>query len=169
MRRRTFIRGAVAWFLSGPSAWAVDRPEPFLRLRHANARAVLSFRFERRGLLDPAVARRLNWFVRDWRAGRSMPVDPTPFRFLACIRHFAFGESHEVEIHLLSGFRTCKANDMLRRAGLGAARNLLHLEVKAAEISIAGLSRSRIAAYLAGPSSVKETSGPCRSGSCCRR
>lgn len=86
--RRAAVLGAVALMLSGSAAWAAGRPAPFLELRHASTGEVLSSRFERRGRLDQAQARRLEWFMRDWREGRSMPVDPALLRFLACIRHF---------------------------------------------------------------------------------
>ena len=144
--RRALVLGAVAGLLSGSAAWAADRPEPFLSLRHASTGETLSSRFERRGRLDRAQARRLEWFMRDWREGRSMPVDPMLLRFLACIRHFAVREGHDGEIVLHSGFRTKSTNDMLRRAGLGAARNSLHLVAKAADISLAGIRPSIVAA-----------------------
>ena len=144
MRRRTLVRHAVVWFLSGPSAWAVDRPEPFLRLRHTSTLDVLSSRFERWGRLDPVQARRLERFMRGWREGRSMSVDSMLLRFLVCIRHFAVREGHGVRYSFIPVSRdrptTCCA------AGLAAARNSLHLKAKAADISIAGLSPSRIAA-----------------------
>ena len=144
--RRAVVLGAVAGLLSGSGAWAAGRPEPFLRLRHASTGEALSSRFERWGRLDPRQVRRLEWFMRDWREGRSMPIDPMLLRILACIRHFAVREGHEGEIVLHSGFRTRKTNDMLRRAGLGAARNSLHLQAKAADISLEGLRPSLVAA-----------------------
>ena len=151
MRRRAVVLGAVAGLLSGLAAGARAAglpdpdPEPFLRLRHAQTGEVLSSRFERRGRLDPAQARRLEWFMRDWREGRSMPVDPDLLRFLARLRHAAVLEGHEGEILLHSGFRTRKTNEMLRRAGKGAAANSLHLRAKAADISMPGLRPSRLA------------------------
>ncbi|MDE0521923.1 MAG: DUF882 domain-containing protein [Boseongicola sp.] len=152
MRRRAFVLGAAAGVLSGPAAFAKaagpsgPAPEPFLRLCHACTGEVLSSRFERRGRPDPVEARRLEWFMRDWREGRSMPVDPALLRFLACIRHFAVLEGHEGEILVHSGFRTPETNEMLRRTGVPAARNSLHLQAKAADISVAGIPPSRLAA-----------------------
>ncbi|MYA89728.1 MAG: DUF882 domain-containing protein [Boseongicola sp. SB0662_bin_57] len=145
-KRRALVLGAVAGFLPGSAAWAAGRPEPFLKLRHASTGEVLSSRFERWGRLVPAQARRLEWFMRDWREGVSMPIDPVLLQFLACIRHFAVHEGHEGEIVLHSGFRTKGTNDMLRRAGKGAARNSLHLQAKAADISMEGIPPSRLAA-----------------------
>ncbi len=152
MRRRAFVLGAVAAVLYGSAACAKAAglpgraPKPFLRLRHATTGEVLSSRFERWGRPDPVEARRLEWFMRDWREGRSMPIDHALLRFLACIRHFAVLEGHEGEILLHSGFRTPKTNEMLRRAGIAAARNSLHLKAMAADISVAGLPPSRLAA-----------------------
>lgn len=151
MRRRAVVLGAVAGLLSGLAAGARAAglpdpdPEPFLLLRHVQTGEVLSSRFERWGRLNPDEARRLEWFMRDWREGRSMPVDPDLLRFLARLRHAAVLEGHEGEILLHSGFRTRKTNEMLRRAGKGAAANSLHLRSKAADISLPGLRPSRLA------------------------
>ena len=151
MRRRAVVLGAAAGLLSGLAAGARaaklpdPTPEPFLRLRHAQTGEVLSSRFERWGRLDPVQARRLEWFMRDWREGRSMPVDPDLLRFLARLRHAAVLEGHAGEILLHSGFRTRKTNEMLRRAGMGAATNSLHLRAKAADISLPGLRPAHLA------------------------
>ena len=150
MRRRAVVLGAAAGLLSGLAPARAAKPpdptpEPFLVLRHVQTGEVLSSRFERRGRLDPAQARRLEWFMRDWREGQSMPVDPDLLRFLAHLRHAAILEGHEGEILLHSGFRTRKTNEMLRRAGMGAAANSLHLRAKAADISLPGLRPSRLA------------------------
>ena len=150
--RRAMVLGAAAGILSGTAAWtnAADPPEPFLRLRHANTGEALASRFEIRGRPDPAEARRLEWFMRDWREGRSMPVDPMLLRFLASIRHLAVLDGHTGEIVLHSGFRTPETNEMLRRAGAGAAKNSLHLQAKAADISLEGIPPSRLAAAARG-------------------
>ena len=151
MKRRAVVLGAVAGLMPGLAAGARAAklpdpvPEPFLVLRHVQTGEVLSSRFERWERLDPAQARRLEWFMRDWREGRSMPVDPDLLRFLAHIRHAAVLEGHEGEILLHSGFRTRKTNEMLRRAGIRAAANSLHLRAKAADISMPGLRPSRLA------------------------
>lgn len=151
MRRRAMVLGAVAGILSGSVAGArainlsEAAPKPFLRLRHAHTGEVMSSRFEVRGRLDPVQVRRLEWFMRDWREGRSMPIDPHLLRFLAVLRHIAVLEGHEGEILLHSGFRTRRTNDMLRRRGKGAAANSLHLRAKAADISLPGLSSARLA------------------------
>ena len=151
VRRRAVVLGAVAGLLSGLAVGARAAklpdpdPEPFLLLRHLQTGEVLSSRFERWGRLDPAQTRRLEWFMRDWREGRSMPVDPDLLRFLAHLRHAAILEGHEGEILLHSGFRTRKTNEMLRRAGIMAAANSLHLRAKAADISLPGLRPSRLA------------------------
>ncbi|MDE0347911.1 MAG: DUF882 domain-containing protein [Boseongicola sp.] len=123
------VLGAVAGLLPESAASADGLPddatEPLLRLRHPNTGEILSSRFEIQGQLDPAEAHRLEWFMRE---GRLMPVDPMLLRFLARIRQLAVLEGHEGEIVLHSGFRTRKTNEMLRRAGGGAARNSLHLQ-----------------------------------------
>ena len=151
MRRRAVVLGAVAGMMSGIAAGAraATLPDPvaesFLRLRHAQTGEVLSSRFEYLGRLDPVQARRLEWFMRDWREGRSMPVDPDLLRFLARLGHATVLEGHDGEIVLHSGFRTRKTNEMLRRASKGAAANSLHLRAKAADISLAGLRPAQLA------------------------
>lgn len=151
LRRCAVILGAIARFLSGVAAniraasLPEPAPEPFLRLRHAQTCEILSSRCERWGRLDPAQMRRLEWFMHDWREGRSMPVAPLLFRFVARLRHAAVLEGHEGEILLRSGFRTRKTNEKPRRAGMGAATNSLHLRAKAADISLPGLRQAHLA------------------------
>ena len=130
MRRRAFVAGlaaGTAGILAGPASGQVinlSRPvvKPYLRLRHATTGEVMSSRFETNGRLDAVQARRLDWFMRDWREREAARTDPDLFRFLAALRHLAVQDGASGEFLFYSGFRTKRTNDMLRRTGFGVAR-----------------------------------------------
>lgn len=120
-------------------------PELDLFNPHTNDRAKVRF-FTAEGY-DPAAVEKLNFIWRDWREKEVVQADVRLWWALAAIRAAAIKDGHSGEIVLLSGFRTRKTNNLLRKRGKGAAYNSFHLRARAADITIPGIPVKVVAKY----------------------
>ncbi len=81
----------------------------------------------------------LNWLLRDWRSNTVKQMDLGVLETLGRVAKEAFQTGWRGHIRVSSGYRTKDTNDLLRRQGYGAARNSLHMQAKAIDLSIPGL------------------------------
>lgn len=82
---------------------------------------------------------RLDWFFRDWRQNEIRSMDPETLAILAEVIGAARRQGWDGEVRMHSGYRSRKTNDQLRRRGIGAARNSLHIQAKAIDFSLPGM------------------------------
>ena len=82
---------------------------------------------------------RLDWFFRDWRQNEIRSMDPETLAILAEVIGPARRQGWDGEVRMHSGYRSRKTNDQLRRRGIGAARNSLHIQAKAIDFSLPGM------------------------------
>lgn len=116
-------------------------------MRNAHTAEELEARFDPLdGRLVPETPEALDHFLRDWRRNRVIPIDPFVTGALALVVREAtrLGWSGTVQIN--SGYRTPETNAALRRKGLGAARNSLHLTGQAIDFVLPGVPPPQIAA-----------------------
>ena len=159
LNRRDLLIGAAAVGLSslGPTALhaknisTLDSLKPIitpeLRLWNANTGDRMSVTFFRDGAYDEQAIRRINWFMRDWRQSQIKPMSRNLFWGLAAISEAAMRDGHNGEVRFLSGFRSKKTNDMLRRNGGGAAKFSLHIKAKAVDFSFPGIPVKHVSTY----------------------
>ncbi len=168
MRRRAFLTGAgtliaaaglrpapaaAAGPIAGPGRPAsrldalVSTIIPDLTLANANTGERLSCRFFTATGYDRAALRDLNWFMRDWREGETARIDVRCLWALAALRQAAMKDGFDGEVRFLSGYRTRATNDLLRRRGIGAAPNSLHIAARAVDFTFPGVSVAAIFAY----------------------
>ena len=121
------------------------RPE--LRMFNANTNERMSSRFFGPTGYDPIEIRRINWFMRDWREGETRQVDVRLLWAMAAIRQAAMKDGHDGEVRFLSGYRSRKTNDLLRRQGYGAAEDSLHISARANDFSLPGVPVAAVAQY----------------------
>jgi uncharacterized protein YcbK (DUF882 family) len=82
------------------------------------------------------------WFMRDFRRGETIDMDPELFDLLADIqaqvkrRH----PKMNVQFQVVSSYRAPETNDSLRQAGGDQAKHSLHMRGKAMDIRIAGVT-----------------------------
>lgn len=89
----------------------------------------------------PSAFRRINRVLRDHRTGDIHPIDPELIDTLSKIqRDCKCGQA----IDVLSGYRSPKTNNMLRRNTRGVARNSYHMKGQAADIRVPGSSTKRV-------------------------
>ena len=102
-----------------------------LSLYNIHTKESLSILYKKDGRYIPEALKKLNWFFRDWRRDLPTRMDPKLFDIIWEM-HEELGSRQPV--HLLSGYRSRKTNNMLRRAVGGQARNSRHILGKAADI-----------------------------------
>lgn len=89
----------------------------------------------------PSAFRKINRVMRDHRTGDIYPIDPELIDTVARIqRDCRCGDS----IDILSGYRSPKTNNMLRRNTGGVARNSYHMKGQAADIRVPGSSTKKV-------------------------
>jgi uncharacterized protein YcbK (DUF882 family) len=124
----------------------------------------------RNGTYVEEALRRIDWVMRDFHQDKAVPMDAALLDLLHRLT-LRLGTRHPV--HILSGYRTRATNRLLRREGYAPAVNSLHLEAKAADICIRGVSfhhlhRAALSLRMGGVGSyphehfVHVDVGPCR-------
>ena len=70
--------------------------------------------------------KRFSYFCRDWRRNQVMNMDPQLIRILAKICEESMDDGSPFYVEILSGYRTHKTNEMLRRNSAAVAKNSFH-------------------------------------------
>ncbi len=102
---------------------------------HTSEAISLAYR-DARGLVAPALGK-LHWILRDHRANEAAPMDPALFDQLADLAEAA---GVEPRYEIISGYRSSRTNAMLAGAGRGVARRSLHMEGRAIDVRLKGIS-----------------------------
>jgi uncharacterized protein YcbK (DUF882 family) len=91
---------------------------------------------------DPAVLRRLEYFLRDHRTGRVHPYDPRVFDLL----HDLTGSLGRpgAEIDVVCGYRTRWSNNYLRSHSSAVAGHSLHMQAMAIDIRVPGVETAQL-------------------------
>lgn len=93
----------------------------------------------RHGIYRPEALKAVNWILRDFRTGTTMPIDRDLLDLLHRLeRSVAVAEPFRI----ISGYRSPKTNAMLRARSSGVAKRSLHMEGRAADIALAGVPLS---------------------------
>ncbi|MFV0410686.1 MAG: YcbK family protein [Paracoccus sp. (in: a-proteobacteria)] len=75
----------------------------------------------------------INYFMRDWRTGQAIGIDPRAVDIAAASHRLL--QTNEPYM-MLSGYRSPKTNAMLRARSRGVAKNSLHMSGKAADLRL---------------------------------
>ncbi len=102
-----------------------------LHMYNINTKETISVTFKRDGRFDDAGLKKLNAFMRDWRAEEETKMDPELIDLIWTL-HRELGSKSPV--HLISGYRSPKTNAKLRRTRGGQAKRSQHIQGKAADI-----------------------------------
>lgn len=87
--------------------------------------------YKRNGRYQPAAMKKLNWVMRDWRRNEATKMDP---KLIDIIWEMHSELGSKKPVHLISGYRSRKTNNGLRKSRGGQARNSRHIVGKAADI-----------------------------------
>lgn len=83
----------------------------------------------------------INIFMRDWRTGTAIGIDPRTIDVAAASHRLL--QTNEPYM-MLSGYRSPQTNAMLRRSSSGVARNSLHMVGKAADLRLKSRSVNQV-------------------------
>jgi len=85
--------------------------------------------------------REINWFMRDWRENEPTSMDVRTIDIIAATHRLL--ETSE-PYHLVSGYRSLRTNEMLRRKSRGVARNSYHTKGMAVDLKLSSRSVSQM-------------------------
>lgn len=145
MDRRTFVSSLLAApvILSKPAmAWMTG--ERILHMWNPRTEEVYHELYHDGRDYIPQALNNFNWFARDWRQQESRVMDVETMDFLSLIQD-NFG--HDIPFQLLSGYRTRKTNEMLRKRSSGVARESYHMKGQALDITHQELSVSTLSQF----------------------
>jgi uncharacterized protein YcbK (DUF882 family) len=112
-----------------------------ISMHHTHRGDDITVTFKRNGRYDADGLKKLNHFLRDWRTDDQTEMDPQLFDAVWEVsREFGPDKS----IHIISSYRSPNTNAMLRRRSSGVARNSLHMQGKAMDFFIPGVSLEQI-------------------------
>ena len=98
----------------------------------------------------PEVLKEINHFMRDWRSGEMIKIDPRTVDIMAA-SHRLMDVSEPYM--MLSGYRSPGTNAMLRSQSSGVAKNSLHMKGQAADLRLKSRSVGQMAKAAAACSS----------------
>ncbi len=112
-----------------------------LSFYHTHTSEELSVTYYVGGQYDVAALRELNHFLRDFRTGDEIEMDPGVFDLLFDIQQ----NSRSTGVYqVISAFRSPATNEMLRSRSGGVARNSQHLLGKAIDIRLTDLDTAAL-------------------------
>lgn len=143
LSRRRFLSHALAGVAVLPFAPAAlarppaPRAERWLELLNTHTGETVSVAYRSaQGLVRSALGR-LDWLLRDHRAGEQHPMDAALFDQLADL---AAAADREPRYEIISGYRSPRTNARLAAAGRGVARRSLHMDGRAVDVRLRGVA-----------------------------
>lgn len=140
--RRHFLRlmiwtGLISYSPRSALA-AIEDPaaaENCISLYNPYTRESFSGVYRRNGISVAAAMQKINQILRDIRTDEVKPIDPALLDLMAAI---AIELNSDEPIHVSSGYRSKKTNDLLRRRNKWAAKKSFHIKGQAADIRVPG-------------------------------
>ena len=108
-----------------------------LSIFNIHTKETITVTFKRDGRYDDDALKRLNTFMRDWRADQETKMDPALIDLIWML-HKQLGSQEPVQ--LICGYRTAETNAALRKKGGGQAKRSQHILGKAADITFPDVS-----------------------------
>ncbi len=139
LSRRGFLTGcaAAAATLAMPNAFAniSKQPERTLALHHLHTGERNRITYWADGSYIRDGLKEINYLLRDHRTGDRHKMDPQLFDLLYTVQERIGCRG---EFHIISGYRSPKTNNMLRKNSSGVAKHSLHMDGKALDIRLSG-------------------------------
>lgn len=111
-------------------------------LFHAHTKESIAATYRVNGQYDSAVLKQLNWFLRDWRRDEPTTMDPRLFDVVWETYRAAGAGNREVVV--VSAYRSPETNSMLRRRSRAVAKHSQHMNGKAMDTTMPGMSMAQV-------------------------
>lgn len=144
MTRRKFLTSggaALTTFLLPKFSYGTSQFEKKLTLYNPHTSEWFKEIFWAEGDYIPEQLEALNHFLRDPSNGQTTTIDSKLFDLMHTIQK-TIGE--KIPFEIISGYRSKEFNDQLRKKGQGVAKNSKHIEGKAVDIRMAGISLTKL-------------------------
>lgn len=128
--------------LAPRSLFAAIPPRQKLQLVNTHTRERLLVQLGGSGGSLSGSMEEINHLLRDHYSDEVHPIDPSLLRYL---RDVTQAVKYSGEVHIICGYRSPKTNAMLRKKSKGVAKNSLHIQGKAVDFRLPGISAPKIA------------------------
>jgi uncharacterized protein YcbK (DUF882 family) len=144
-RARRLLAGAavvaVAAVTGTGALIANSDKERTLNLFNIHNKETLTLVYKRDGKYIPEALEKLNWIFRDWRLNEATKMDPAAYDLLWEI-HTELGSREP--IHIISGYRSRKSNELLRKTVGGQASESRHILGKAMDVHFPDITPKQV-------------------------
>ncbi len=146
-RRRLLLAGAVGSMLPATALQAASRghnivyPDRSLSLYNVHTGEKDNVVYWSEGKYIGSGLNDINWLLRDFRTSEIKAIDPRLLNILYLLTRTL---ETEKPVLVLSGFRSKKTNDMLRKTTEGVARRSFHMAGRAIDIRIPKINTDNI-------------------------
>lgn len=128
---RTLVLIAIAAFAASLSATKSSASERRLQIYSVNTKERIDVIYKRNGEYIPEALDKVDWIMRDWRRDEKTKISRELIDLLWEV-HRQVGSREPIQ--LISGYRSVKTNNMLRRTKGGQARKSQHSLGNAADV-----------------------------------
>jgi uncharacterized protein YcbK (DUF882 family) len=132
---------ALTTVLGVESVPAGRKDERRVALYNIHTKETLDLVYMRDGKRLPEALKQINWFLRDWRENEPTLMDPELIDLLWELRTEL---GTQVPTHVISGYRSSKTNNMLRKTRGGQAKKSQHILGKAMDIQFPDVPLKRL-------------------------
>lgn len=146
--RRSFFKigaqAAISSLLPIPAVASINRfliSKRRLSFYNTHTHERLEICYYTQGRYLPGALGKINYIFRDHYSGEIKPIHKDLIDFLHTISKTI---GHDVQFHIISGYRSPETNAMLRRKTRAVAKNSLHMQGKAADIRIPDYDTGRL-------------------------
>lgn len=112
-----------------------------IRMYNLNTGEHLATVFYQNGEYSTVGLKKINKFLRDYRTGGVKKIDP---KLIMLVYKISRRLRYNGYIHVISGYRSVKTNNKLRKAGRHVAKKSMHSKGKAIDIRFPGVSTKRL-------------------------
>lgn len=127
----SLVIGLIATGLFANTQDASAATERRLAFYMVHTKETIDIVYKRDGKFIPEAVKKLNWFMRDWRRDEATKMDPAVYDLVWELRSELKSEK---PTHVISGYRSIKTNNMLRRIGRRVARRSQHSAGRAIDL-----------------------------------
>lgn len=140
--RRRILRGVAASpLLALPDIGFAQTGGRALRFAHAHTGEKLQVEYWENGAYLPDALNEINFLMRDFRSGEVFPIDP---QLLDVAHRIQVAANKDSVFTIFSAYRSPATNEKLRQTSSGVAKKSFHMQGKALDIRLDGVSADRL-------------------------